>query len=58
MDTFPTEHDGGMWTAIGVLHKSNRPGKHKSKLKFSSEHKARSVHFDMFMESALVSATD
>ena len=58
MGPFPPEYDGGIQEAIGVLHSSNRPGKNKAKMKFSSERKARSVHFDMFMESSLVSATD
>jgi hypothetical protein len=48
---------GGVRAAIGVLHRSNRPSKHKDKLKFSSARKARSVHSNMCMTSALGGAT-
>jgi hypothetical protein len=48
---------GGMRAAIGVLRRSNRPEKHEDKLKFSSARKARSVHSNMSMASALGGAT-
>ena len=57
MGSFPPEYDGGVRVAIGVLHRSNRPGKHESKLKFSSSHKAQSVHSNIFVVSALGVAT-
>ena len=54
---FPPEYDGGTQEAIGMIHRSNRPGKHEAKLKFSSAHKERSVHSNMFMASELRGAT-
>ena len=53
MVQFPPEYEGGMRAAIGFLYRSNRTGKHKSKLRFSSSRQARSVHSNMFMTSAL-----
>jgi hypothetical protein len=50
---FPPNYDGGVRAAIGVLHRSNRPGKHEDKLNFFSVRKARSVHSNMSMSSAL-----
>ena len=53
MGSLPTEYDGEMQVDICILHSSNRPGKQKSKLKLSSERKARSMQYNMFMASAL-----
>jgi hypothetical protein len=57
MGPFPPDYDGGVRAAIGVLHRSNIPEKHEEKLKFSSARKARSVHSNMSMASALGGAT-
>ena len=57
MGPFPTEYDGGIQAAVGGMHRSNRPGKYKAKLKFSSARKSQSVHSNMFMTSALGGAT-
>ena len=54
---FLPEYDGGTREAIGLLHRYNRTGKHKDKLKFSSSRKARSVYYNMFMASALGGST-
>ena len=50
---FLPEYDGWMRAAIGVLHRSNIPGKHEAKLNLSSSHKEKSVHSDIFTESAI-----
>jgi hypothetical protein len=57
MGPFPPHCGGGMRAAIGVLHRSNRPEKHEDKLKFSSARKARYVHSNMLMASAIGGAT-
>jgi hypothetical protein len=48
---------GGGIPAIGILSRSNRPGCHEEKQKFSSSRKAISVHANVFMASALGGAT-
>jgi hypothetical protein len=53
MGPFPPYCDGGGCVAIGILSRSNRPGRHEEKQKFSSSQKARSVHVNVFMDSAL-----
>ena len=58
MDPLPPEYDGGRQASIGVMHRSNRTGKHEAKLKFSSARKAISMHYNMFVESALGGETD
>jgi hypothetical protein len=57
MGPFPPDYDGGIRAAIGILSRSNRPGRHEEKQKFSSSRKARSVHANVFMASALGGAT-
>jgi hypothetical protein len=49
---FGPGHDSGMRAAIGVLSRSQRPGRHEPKMKFSSARKARAVHTDVFNASA------
>ena len=49
---FPIYYDGGIRAAIGVLTRSNRPGKHESKQKNSFARKARSLHANIYMASA------
>ena len=57
MVPFALEYYGGGRAAIGVLCRSNRPCKHKAKLKFSSARKARLLHSNIFVESALGGST-
>ena len=58
MDPFPPEYDGGIRAGIGVMHRSNRLGKHEAKLKFYSACKALSMRSNMFVASALGVATE
>ena len=49
---FSTYYDGVLKADLGVLTRSNRPGKHESKQNKSSVHKAASVHANIYMASA------
>ena len=49
---FPTNYDGVLRAAIGVLTRSNFPGKNEPKQKQSSAQKTRLVHTKMYMASA------
>jgi hypothetical protein len=52
MGPFARSYDSGMRAAIGVLMKTQRPGRHEEKIKFSAARRARSVHTNMFKASA------
>jgi hypothetical protein len=52
MGPFPRTYDSGMRAAIGVLMKTQRPGRHEAKMKFSAARKGRSIHTNMFKASA------
>jgi hypothetical protein len=52
MGPFARSYDSGMRTDIGVLMKTQRPGRHKEKMKFSAARRTRSVHMNMFKASA------
>ena len=54
---FPTYYDEGLQAALGVLTRSNHPGKHEAKKNISSACKARSVHANIYMDSASGRAT-
>ena len=54
---FSTHYDGGMQEALGVLTRSNWPGKHEAKQKNPSARKSRSVHANIYMASASGGAT-
>lgn len=49
---FPVEYDGGMRVALGTLARSEQPGRHEEKMKYSSARKARSVHANVHQASA------
>ena len=49
---FGVSYDSGMRTAIGILSRSQRPGRHEAKMKYSSVRKARAVHTDVYNASA------
>ena len=52
MGPFGPTCDSGMRTALGVLWRSQKPGRHEAKMKFSSTRKARAVHSDVHKASA------
>ena len=49
---FGKAYDSGMRTALGVLFKSQKPGRHEKKRKFSAARKARTIHTNVFKASA------
>jgi len=49
---FPLSYDSGLRASIAVLYKSNQPGRHEAKVKFSAARKARGIHTNMFRASA------
>lgn len=49
---FGIAYESGMRTAIGVLWRSQQPGRHEAKMNFSSARKARAVHTDVYNASA------
>lgn len=49
---FRADYDCGMRAALGVLMKTQQPGRHEKKMKFSSARKARSIHTNMFKASS------
>jgi hypothetical protein len=49
---FGSDYDPGMRAAVGVLHKSQQPGRHEDKIKFSTAWKTRSVHSNLYKASA------
>jgi hypothetical protein len=49
---FGRSYDPGMKAAIGLLWRSQKPGIHEAKMKYSSVRKARSLHTDIFNASA------
>lgn len=52
MGPFSSTYDSGIRAALGVLWRSQKPGRHEAKQKFSSVRKARSVHTDVYRASA------
>jgi len=48
---FPAQHDQGMRAAIAVLAKGEQPGRHETKVKFSTARKQRSLHTKISMAS-------
>jgi hypothetical protein len=52
MGPFGQDYQSGMGPAIGVLARSQQPGRDEDKLKFSSTRKARTVHTNVFAASA------
>jgi hypothetical protein len=49
---FDRAYDSGMRAALGVLFKSQKPGKHEDKIKFSAARRARTIHTNVFKASA------
>jgi hypothetical protein len=49
---FPHDYDFGMYSAIGTLWQSQRPGRHDAKQKYSSVCKVRSLHTNLHNASA------
>ena len=49
---FGIAYDSGMRTALGILSRGQRPGRHEATMKFSAIRKARSVHTDVYNASA------
>jgi hypothetical protein len=49
---FDRAYDSGMRAALGVLFKSQRPGRHEAKMKFSAARRARTIHTNVFKASA------
>jgi hypothetical protein len=49
---FSERYASGMKAAVGVLARSQKPGRHEAKLKFSSARKARTVHTDVYQAMA------
>lgn len=49
---FGRKYDAGMRAAVGILVRSQRPGKHEETMKFASVRKARALHTDMYNASA------
>jgi len=49
---FERDYDSGIWTAIGILSQSQRPGHHKVKQKYSSKRKVRSLSTNVHNASA------
>ena len=54
---FPTYYYGGLRAALGVLTRSNCPGKHEAKQNISSARKVRLVYADIYMDSDSGEAT-
>jgi hypothetical protein len=52
MGPFMHDYQSGVGPAIGVLARSQQPGRDEEKLKFSSTRKARTVHTNVFAASA------
>jgi hypothetical protein len=46
------KYASGMKAAVGVLARSQKPGRHEAKLKFSSARKVRTVHTDVYQAMA------
>jgi hypothetical protein len=49
---FGRDYQSGMGAAIGILARSQRPGRDEAKIKFSSVRKARTVHTNVYAASA------
>ena len=49
---FGPGYESGMRQALGILRRSQRPGRHEPKMKYSSVRKARSLHTDVYNASA------
>jgi hypothetical protein len=49
---FGRDYQSGMGAAIGILARSQRPGRDEDKIKFSSVRKARTVHTNVYAASA------
>ena len=49
---FGIAYESGLRAAIGVLWRSQQPGRHEAKMKFSSARKARALHTDVYNASA------
>ena len=49
---FGPHYDSGIRAALSVLYKSQQPGRHEEKVKFSTARKARSVHSNLYKASA------
>ena len=49
---FGLAYDSGMGAALGILMRSQQPGRHEAKMKFSAARKARSVHTNVYNASA------
>jgi hypothetical protein len=49
---FGRDYQSGMGAAIGILARSQRPGRDEDKIKFSSVRKARTVHTKVYTASA------
>jgi hypothetical protein len=54
---FPTQYDGGMRAAIGILHRTNLAGRHEARHKYSSARKAQSVQANIYIAHAGGGAT-
>ena len=54
---FPTYYYGGTQSALGVLTRSNLPGKHEAKKNVLFARKAMSLHANIYMSSASGGAT-
>jgi hypothetical protein len=52
MGPFGRDYQSGMSAAIGILVRSQRPGRDEEKLKFASARKARTVHTNVYAASA------
>ena len=49
---FDGSYDGGLRPALGVLWRSQRPGRHEARMKYSSARRARSVYTNLYRASA------
>ncbi len=52
MGPYGAFYDSGIRTALGVLWRSQKPGRHEEKQKYSSARKAWTVHTDVYRASA------
>lgn len=52
MGPFPRDYDSGIRTAIGILYKSEKPGRHGAKQKYSTVRKLRTLYTKMHGASA------
>jgi hypothetical protein len=48
---FTEGYQSGLKAAIGVLARSQKPGRHEAKMKYSAARKARTVHTDIYQAS-------